>query len=315
MLPAILPHKHKCRIFSPLFALFLMVMGVPALHAAITSKGMEFWLAFPQGYGNASTPATLQLFITSSNNTSGQVQIPGNGFTVPFTVAAGASTQIILPDVEATLSDGTAPLGIHVTATSQISVYGLNYVQYASDGYLGLPVEALGTSYMVCAYKNEANGASPLIATEFAVVGTQDCTNVAITPRLTVGGHTGGVPYAVTLNQGDVYQLQDSTVPDDLTGSLVSSDKPVALFGGHVCDFVPAGVPSCNHLVEELWPLQYWGTQFITMPLATRTGGDTIRFISSSNATTVTVNGTALAPLQKGWSVDENEAVPLYVTS
>jgi hypothetical protein len=299
-----------------LFMALLGVVGAPSPSgAAITSKGTEFWLAFPQGYGNSTNPATLQLFITSDTATSGQVQIPGNGFTAAFTVAAGASTQIILPDVEATLSDGKAALGIHVTATNQVSVYGLNYVQFASDGYLGLPVEALGTSYMVCSYKNETFNSSSLISTEFAVAGTQDCTQLTITPQLTVGSHKAGVPYSVSLNQGDVYQLQDPTVPDDLTGTLISSDKPVAVFGAHACDFVPAGVQSCNHLVEELWPLQYWGTQFVTMPLATRTGGDTIRFISSANNTSVTVNGTALVPLAQGWSIDENESVPLYITS
>ena len=239
------------KIFFLILFLGLLGLGgwVPDCGAAITSKGTEFWLAFPQGYGNSATPATLQLFITSDTATSGQVQIPGDGFTAAFTVAAGASTQIILPDVEAKLADGTASLGIHVTAANQISVYGLNYVQYASDGYLGLPVEALGTSYMVCAYKNEANGSSSLVSTEFVVVGTQDCTQVTITPEQKVGTHPGGVPYTLSLNQGDVYQLQDPLVPDDLTGTLVSSDKPVAVLGGHVCDFVPAGVPSCNHLV------------------------------------------------------------------
>ncbi len=292
--------------------------GLPAsLSAAITSKGTEFWLTFPQGAGTPSQPATLQLLIGSTTSNSGQVQIPGLGFSSSFTVAAGGSTQVLLPaGAESKFSDAVSTIGIHVTAASQISVYGLNYVQYASDGYLGLPVEALGTNYMVCSYKNENYQGSPLISSEFAMVGTQDCTHVAITLRVPVGSHIDGVPYTVTLNQGDVYQLQDPTVPDDLTGSTLSSDKPVAVFGAHECDFVPAGVQSCNHLVEELWPLADWGTEFLTVPLATRSGGDTLRFVAASNATTITVNGTPLANvLQQGWAVDENEPVPLDITS
>src|SRR5581483_2506663 len=153
--------------------LALAVSGAPA-SAAISSKGTEFWLTFPRGYGSPSSPATLQLFISSATDNSGQVQIPGLGFTQPFTVAAGASTQVILPSAaEASLADGISSIGIHVTALNQISVYGLNYVQYASDGYTGLPIEALGTSYMVCSYKNETYGGSSIISTEFALVGTQ----------------------------------------------------------------------------------------------------------------------------------------------
>ncbi|HJT23152.1 MAG TPA: IgGFc-binding protein, partial [bacterium] len=291
-------------------------LPLPA-EAAITSRGTEFWLAFPQGAGNTSQPATLQVLIASTTDNAGQVQVPGIGFSVPFTIAAGGTTQILLPaGAEDKFSDAVSTLGIHVTAVSQVSVYGLNNVQYASDGYLGLPVEALGTNYMVCSYRNETYQGSSLISSEFTVVGIQDCTNVTITPRLSVGSHAGGVPYSVTLNQGDVYQLQDPTVPNDLTGSTLSSDKPVAVYGAHECDNVPDGVPSCNHLVEELWPLPYWGTQFLTMPLATRNGGDTVRFVAASNSTTLTVNGTTLSNvLQKGWALDQNESVPLYITS
>ena len=293
-------------------------VGLPTSSlAAITSRGTEFWLAFPQGAGTSSQPATLQFLIASATANSGQVEVPGLGYSVPFSVAAGGTTQVILPPgVEAKFSDSISPLGIHVTAANQVSVYGLNYVQYASDGYLGLPVEALGTNYMVCSYGNQTYQGSSLVSSEFTVVGTQDCTHVTVTPRIPVGGHPGGVPFAVTLNQGDVYQLQDPTVPDDLTGSTVSSDKPVAVFGAHECDNVPAGVQSCNHLVEELWPLAYWGNHFLTMPLATRTGGDTLRFVAASNGTTVTVNGTNLTPaLQAGWALDQNETSPLEIAS
>src|ERR1039458_4017447 len=180
------------RAFKPLNVLLSLVLGAVVwgavifpVGAAITSKGTEFWLSFPRGFGGGSTPTSLQLFITSPTDNSGQVQIPGVGFTAPYTVAAGASTQILIPtSAEATLADGITAIGIHVTAVSQVSVYGLNYVQYASDGYTGLPVEALGTSYMVCSYKNETYNSSSLISTEFTVVGTQDCTHVSITPRI-----------------------------------------------------------------------------------------------------------------------------------
>src|ERR1035441_2122583 len=122
-----------------LWVAFFTLAAIPAF-GGISSKGTEFWLAFPQGSGSPSQPATLQLFITSDTNNSGQVQIPGLGFTAPFSVAAGASTQIVLPGaVEAKMPDGTMSLGIHVTALNQVSVYALNYVQFASDGYLGLP--------------------------------------------------------------------------------------------------------------------------------------------------------------------------------
>jgi len=38
------------------------------------------------------------------------------------------------------------------------------------------------------------------------------------------------------------------------TGSLVSSDKPVAVFGGHECAQVPTGTTFCDTLVEQMIP-------------------------------------------------------------
>ncbi|HVZ81594.1 MAG TPA: IgGFc-binding protein, partial [bacterium] len=299
----------------PLRPFLLYLLLTSPLGAAITSQGRDFWVTFPQGNGSSTYPVTLQFIIASSTDNSGSVTIPGLGYSQAFTVAAGSVTQFsVPPTAEAKFSDAVSNLGIHVNAANPIALYGLNQVQYASDGYTGLPVEALGTDYMVGSYKNEIYSGNSLLSTEFSVVATQDCTHVSITPLTTVAGHTGSVAYAVLLQQGEVYQLQGPTVPDDLTGTSISSDRPIAVFGGHICDFVPAGVPSCNHLVEEFWPLPYWGTQFALMNMATR-AQDTVRIISASAATTVTVNGSPLIPLQKGWSNDQTATGPLYISS
>jgi hypothetical protein len=39
-------------------------------------------------------------------------------------------------------------------------------------------------------------------------------------------------------------------------------------------------VYACDHLVEQLPPVNQWGRQFVTMPLATRSGGDTFRILA-----------------------------------
>src|SRR5579863_6418282 len=142
--------KFTLAFLLPLIALWGMAYP---LAAAITNQGMEFWLAFPQGNGVNNPPSTLQFFITCEVNTTGLVQIPGLSFSAPFTVTAGTSTQVVVPSTaEATMTDGVASLGIHVTAANPVAVYGLNYVSLATDGYMGLPVEALGNEYIVQSY-------------------------------------------------------------------------------------------------------------------------------------------------------------------
>ena len=40
-----------------------------------------------------------------------------------------------------------------------------------------------------------------------------------------------------------------------------------------------------DYLVEQLPPVESWGTYFVTSPLATRSGGDTFRFLASADQT------------------------------
>ena len=264
--------------------------------AASDSQGSEFWLAFPSNY--IQTPE-LTLFITGATATTGTVEIPGLLFTNPFAVTPGTVTAVSLPAVaQISTSDTVEDLGIHVTAAAEVSVYGLNRITFTTDAYLGLPVDILGTSYIVLGYKNTDifNG------TEFAVVATANGTTVTITPSVTTGGRTAGVAYTVALDLGQTYQLQNTdAAPADLSGSIITSDKPIAVFGGHACANIPNGTTlACDHVVEQLPPITTWGKSFVTMPLATRVGGDTFRSLASDAATDVKVNGTTVATLGAG---------------
>jgi hypothetical protein len=49
----------------------------------------------------------------------------------------------------------------------------------------------------------------------------------------------------------------------DLTGTTITASKPVAVFGGHNCDFVPFNKYGCDHLEEQLLPLHTWGQQYV----------------------------------------------------
>ena len=194
-------------------------------------------------------------------------------------------------------TDGTEDLGIHVTAADEVTVYGLNREQFTTDAHLGLPTDILGNDYLIMAWKN----VQILNGTEFAVVGTQDDTTVTITPSVTTGSHTAGTAYTVGLNMGQTYQLIASEADADLTGTIVSSDKPVAVYGGHQCANIPNGNTfACDHVEEELPPTSTWGKSFVTEPLATRLNGDTFRILASADNTQVSIDGTQVATLNRG---------------
>jgi len=258
-------------------ALLTVAMMTSPAQAANDSKGADFWLAFPGNYFGA--PA-LTLFITGDTNTTGTVQIAGLGFIAPFSVTAGTVTSVVVPSgAQLDTSDVVEDKGIHVTALDEVTVYGLNRIQFTTDAYLGLPTDIQGTEYIVLGYEN--TGA---IGSQLAVVGTQDTTTVTITPSVTTGSRPAGVPYSIVLNQGQTYQLRNTAAaPADLSGTIITADKPVAAYGGHQCANIPAGATACDYVVEQLPPTSTWGKEFGTVPLATRMGGDTFRFVASGH--------------------------------
>jgi hypothetical protein len=282
-----------------LFALPAVAFVASALPASATpptattspsSQGTDFWVTFESNFQGGNK---LFLFISGNTATTGTVSDSAIGFSTTFSVTPGVATSIPIPsNAEIDSSDTTVTGGaLHVTAGAPVSAYGLNTFQFTSDGFLGLPTPILGSSYLVQDYTG-------VRGVQFAAVGTQNGTTVTITPSATTGPHTAGVPYTVTLNQGDVYQLI-ADVGVDLAGTTVTSNLPVAVFAGSNCGDVPVGAADCNTLAEEMMPTNIWGTDFLTYPFATRSG-DTFRIMASANATTVNINGSAVATLNRG---------------
>ncbi len=270
--------------------------------AAADSRGTDFWLTFLQNYSGIPT---LTLFISGKTATTGSVDIPGLTFSSAFTVIPGATTSVVIPGAaQNSVSDRVQNLGIHVTSGAEVTVYGLNRIQYTTDAFLGLPTDILGTDYITLGY----SGSGP----EFGIVGTQTGTTVTITPSVAAGTRLAGVPYVITLNQGQTYQLESSS---DLSGSLITADKPVAVFGGTQCANIPPGYGACDHLVEQLPPTSAWGKSFLTVPLATRTGGDTFRILAAQAGTGVSINGALVATLAKGQFHEQIIAGAAHITA
>jgi hypothetical protein len=258
----------------------------------VGSRGREFWLAFP---GNYTGTPTLTLFITGDTATTGTVQFPG--FSTSFSVTPGAVTPVTLPaSAQQSVTEGVESKGIRVTAGADVSVYGLNRIQYTTDAYLGLPSRSLGTEYVVLGFPSNGSWAS-----QFSIVATEDGTTVTITPSTAVGSRPAGIPYTVALNRGQAYQGRTAGSGADVSGTIITSNRPVSVFGGNQCANVPSvSYFACDYLVEQLTPTSTWGRNFVTQPLATRRSGDTFRFVASTNATQISVNGTVVATLNRG---------------
>lgn len=321
--------------FAILIGLVAILLGImvtvshdsAAAEQQVASR--EFYLVYSDNYDDGGG---ADLFITSYNSTYGTVKIPGIDFEHNFTVMADTITTVSLPlAAEVQGSDQIDDLGIYISANDDITAYLLNPGNpvYTNDAYVGLPVASLDTEYIVMAWPDTLPARAPNEngQSELAVVSPFNDVAVTITPSITTGSRTAGVAYTIKLNQFQTYTLQSDNAFEDLTGTVIKSSKPVAVFAGNRCADIPVGYGYCDHLIEQLTPTSAWGDNFVTMPLAARANGDYIRILAATNGTTVNVQGIILPAAVKAPSRrpdasgathgvgDENTAFPLLASA
>ena len=258
----------------------VVVAPVPA----VTSVGTDFYLTLPDHLCVSApaecnyNPVTNKLLIAASAATSGEVTF--NNVITPFAVAAGGQVVLTLdPGVVLTSNEVVETKGIHVTALSPVSVHVVSENATSADGYLALPTPGLGTQYYVM-----TRASSRYAGSEFAVVATQNSTSVSITPSAAGASKPAGTAFTVLLNMGETYQFANPGNAD-MAGTLVTSDKPIALFGGHRCADAPSGTGYCDYLVEQMPSVASWGKTFHTSVFSGR-ARYTVRVIAAQDNTT-----------------------------
>ncbi|GHB58079.1 hypothetical protein GCM10007390_09430 [Persicitalea jodogahamensis] len=215
------------------------------------NKGTDFWLSFNENIG----PSDLFLYVTGEEAGTGTVTIPGLSFTQNFTTTPGTITTITLPSNATLASSGTVDnKGIRVTASKEITVYGMNLRSASTDAYLGLPTDALGQEYLIMSY--EGIGGSALDS-QIGIVATQNGTSINFALKASSGIYAANTPHSVILNEGQTFYLR-SDAAQDFTGSVITSSKPIAVFSGTRCANVPPNVTFCDHLVEQMPPPMAW---------------------------------------------------------
>ena len=136
--------------------------------------------------------------------------------------------------------------------------------QATNDASMLLPEHALKQDYVVASYKDGLGG----YPSYFNVVAAVDGTTVKWTPpQATQAGN--GVPAAaanqtvqVTMNRFDSMEVRVGN-GGDISGTIISSDKPIWVVGAVNCVNVPTGVTYCDHVEEQMLPLDYWGKKYI----------------------------------------------------
>jgi len=309
------------QIFFTFALLFGLLFFSLESSAQVTTVGKEFWVGFMENNRNSQAGDVAIIVISANETTSGTIDLSGveAGRVENFTLAAGDNYTLRLPSGQNDYLHRNSGIvenkGVFIQSDGDISVYAFNERARSADGTVVLPLQSLGKDYWITShfellpniqdfpqnyqslnYENESL---------MLVVGVEDNTRVQIIPSvMTEDGKQEGVPFTVQLSAGQSYQLK---ARGDLTGTRVSvvgaetSDcKNIAVFGGNKW----TGVGECgfanDHLFQQMYPINTWGSEFIHIPLAIRTSGELVKVLAAENNTQIFLDGVPVDVLNAG---------------
>lgn len=280
----------------------------------LSTEGDDFWIGFMDNWlQDPDNPIILEIYISADDSTNAHIEIPYYSHAFPpldLQVTPDNPLRVPIPTALA-MNEGTNQVqnrGVHVTTDKDVSVYAMNKRQYSADVATVLPTYTLGNHYIVVSHWEDGNrNNNDNSDSEFVIVAVEDNTRIQITPsHLTEGGNTQGIPFSITLNDGQTYQVQ---ARGDLTGTKVeavpntdSECKRFAVFAGNQytkvgeCDD-PNGH---DHLYAQMYPVPAWGKEYITVDFNKRQNGDHVKVIAAEDNSGIYLNGGLVDVLQEG---------------
>ena len=131
------------------------------------------------------------------------------------------------------------------------------------------------------------------------IIGTENDTEImlepsvlirhAFAPAATANQFIPGAPVEfriVTIQRFQTFYLQ--VRGGDISGTRIIANKQISVFSGHECANVPLASQPCDIVIEQLPPIDTWGTEVVTIPLKTRSG-DVLKVFASQDSTTINV--------------------------
>ncbi|HBZ66397.1 MAG TPA: hypothetical protein DEO70_06115 [Bacteroidales bacterium] len=283
---------------------------------AIGQNDTEFWFAAPDNTstGGGIRQKPINLLLTSFNNAATvTISQPANPAFAPIVISLSAnfSQKVLLEPflsmIECQPANTILNFGLKINATNPITAYYEQSSQDNPDIYTLKGRNALGTDFIIPAQRDFANSTfyNPRPKNSFCMVATHDNTSVTITPsRDVVGGHTAGVPFTITLNTGQTFACEavGSNPDDHLAGSIITSDKPIAVSISDDSVTPTGGAPDlCG---DQIIPESLYGSEYIVVNGALSIGSvrDRVYIFAKTNGTQIFRDGNAtpVATINRG---------------
>src|SRR5688572_374109 len=212
--------------------------------------------------------------------------------------------------------EGLFIMSIHIESDVPIVAYAHTFGSASSGATMLMPVETYGYSYISI---NSKQRYQPNCFSWAYVIASHDNTVVEITPSVVTRlGKPAGLPFTVTLNKGQVYQIIGANPTNGPDALEVSGTKfrsianpmgdcyPVAVFSGSSRTYNPisCGSGGGDNDNQQCFPTQAWGKRYLTAPTSRSTAANqfhtnSYKVLVKDPATVVKRNGVVLTGLQQ----------------
>ena len=226
----------------------------------------------------------------------------------PATIAIGAgpSTQLFIPAASTSSVFDDKGYIIEAAAPVYVSIRMIAGNGFQAGALVSKGVSALGNTFRVGAFSNEANQGSLL--NFVSVMATEDDTQIAFSDIPTgtiIENYTGSLPINITLNEGESYIIATERFDkpinaEALIGALVSSNKPIVVNCGSANgSFGPSG--GRDYGIDQIVGVDKVGSEYIFVRGNGLDEFENILIVAHTNNTTVNVNnGGNIATLNAG---------------
>ncbi|HPI19410.1 MAG TPA: choice-of-anchor D domain-containing protein [Candidatus Kapabacteria bacterium] len=315
--------KFLSKSFLIIFILSLLSGFSYSLKAQDTeiTEGREYWFGLPyckmKQHENIRGDAPIVMWLSSKFDTKVKMTIPETGVIKNFKVDANKITQVVFDDqLMCRESEVVTNNGIHLLAEDPISVSIYYSYEWTGEAFRVIPIDWLGKKYVTLnMYLDQIDEMKP---PQILIVAVEDNTEVTYIPTNNTEKVKAKQQKTVVLMKGQTYlilgEMNSAYVQDwasDITGTYITSSKPVAVFSGHTKGAFPryyVGYKSGytdpyalfarNMLMEQMWPIELLGKEYVTAPIkyldrprglsgVADDFGDLVRFVATEDNTII----------------------------
>jgi hypothetical protein len=247
----------------------------------------------------------------------------GEPMKCPVPTAVNAATS---------LQDSGKGSAFRITTNVPVSAYDILPYGGAHTHFPGatmlMPTSAWGTNYvMIAAPVGTASTPGPLWG---LALGATDGTQVQVLPSVdlpavdTFAAAPAGLTASYTLGAGEYLQWQLPASSSDMSGTILSSDQPIAVFAGNrFLRLQPTPAPGGEEAHGQVPPVSALGSEYVAAPFATRRAdlapeAIPYRFVGAVDGTALTFDPAitgAPATLDRGQVADFTVTGPFLVKS